>query len=79
MSLKEYAEYFSNILKSLATIKQANVKKIQTASIKKLDKKVDKLEKSLKKHLIINIVVATVFFVLGLLTPTIISYFSHLK
>ena len=79
MSLKEYAEYLSNILKSWATIKQSNVKKSQTASLRKLDRKVDKLEKSLKKHLIINIIVAGIFFVLGLLSSTIFSYFSHVK
>ena len=77
MSLREYAKWFSEILTSIATIKKANTKKSQTASIKKLDKKIGKLEKSLTKHLIINILVATFFFILGLTTPSLISYFTH--
>ena len=78
MSLKEYVKWFSEILASIATIKKANTKKSQTTSIKKLDKKIGKLEKSLTKHLIINILIATFFFILGLATPSLISYFSHL-
>jgi len=78
MSLLEYLKELSKIYTSYVTSKKTNTKKSQTASIKRLDKKVGNLEKSLNKHLLINILVATVFFILGLLAPTIFSYFSNL-
>lgn len=63
-------------MKSYATIKKTNVAKTRTETIKKLDKKITKLEKSQNKQFLINIIIATVFFVLGLAFPIIISYFN---
>jgi hypothetical protein len=78
MNLIEVLKECSKILTSYAVIKKANTKKSQTASLRKLDKKVENLGKSLSRQFLINIIIATVFFILGLLAPTLLPYFSNL-
>ena len=75
MSFWDKLDKVTAFFNSIANVSEAKSKKAKITSNKSIEKKIGKLEKSLHKHLIINIIVATVFFILGLATPMIISYF----